>query len=696
MATEMKSFLSVYARSLGLLGLGLLVAALSLDTRWMGQTWGIVAMLATIVFLRAQQIPLTKYGALNLLALPIVSGSLILGAPAASLAVWVGVLFADVTFLRRSTVIAWINAGREVVALLSAFGAYAWASVSMAAGGSGFTAETLPALALYIFAYFVTSRLLLYFTLLVRDKLVDEEKSLILRYEVIAFGAGTIGVAIVLLAVTSLKPVGWAVVGIVLVLAGLLLKRILEESIAAEELNKILAMEQIVSSDVDISDAFKRIQELAHRLVDWQSFRIGRLEGGELMHVWDGSKGYLDPPSRPDGQLATLRKEALHVGDIILVTDTLRDPRILAGRSKARSIVVIPLRFGERTVGLLELEHHKPDAYTAKEMALIRRFANQLATTLHIYDLRRPLLEAMNRVSQQLDTLTNSARTLRGGGESVARTIGDITRGIAEEGEQVGRSLEVTQSLFSATQGVVHDGSSAAEASQRATEIATEHRRTIATAIERLVGAKVFVGESGAQIQELAKSVRRITEFIAVIRELADQTNLLALNAAIEAARAGEQGQGFAVVAEEVRKLAEQSAVASDEAGDIVLTFEEQMRRVALQMSRGEAVVQDVETLSEQARGALDMIVEATASAATGAQRIAMTSREQELEFSKLSDRVRRIAQISWRNRDGAEQVTASAREQAVALRGLEGATQELRAVAIYLEDLTRRITSVR
>jgi methyl-accepting chemotaxis protein len=692
----MKTFLTAYARIVGALGLGLLVAALIVDTRWTGQTWGIVAMLVTIMFLRAQQIPLTKYGALNLLALPVVSGSLILGAPAAALAIYVSVLFADVAFLRRSAGIAWINAGREVVALLAAYGAYAWASVSMSAGAVGLSAETLPPLLLFVFAYFVTSRLLLYFTLLVRDKLIDEEKSLILRYEVVAFGAGTIGVMIVLFAVTSLKPVGWAVVGIVLFLAGLLLKRILEESIAAEELNKILAMEQVVSSDVDIADAFRRIQELAHRLVDWQTFRIGRLDGGELLHVWEGTHGYLDPPTPPDPQLATLRREALQVGDIIMVTDTLKDPRILAGRSEARSVVVIPLRFGERTVGLLELEHHKPGAYTAKEVALIRRFANQLATTLHIYDLRRPLLEAMNRVSQQLGTLTDSARALRGGGESVARTIGDITRGIAEEGEQVGRSLEVTQSLYAATQGVVHDGSSAAEASQRATEIATEHRHTIAVAIERLVGAKVFVGESGAQIQELAKSVRRITEFIAVIRELSDQTNLLALNAAIEAARAGEQGQGFAVVAEEVRKLAEQSAVASDEAGDIVLTFEEQMRRVAMQMSRGEAVVKDVELLSEQARGALDMIVEATASAATGAQRIALTSREQELEFSKLSDRVRRIAQISWRNRDGAEQVTASARDQATALRGLEGATEELREVAIYLEDLTRRITNVR
>ena len=691
----MRAFLTAYARAVGALGLVLLLACLAVDQRWLDEPIALAVLVMAVVFLRTQQIPLTKYGALNLLAMPALAGALVAGAPTSAISMWMGVCFADALLMRKGWDIAFINAGREVVALLAAFGVFAWASVSIGADLIKLNAETLPSLALLVFAYFIASRLLLYFTLLLRDKLLDEEKSLILRYEVIGFGAGSIAVAIILLAYGNLSPVGWALVGVVLGGAGLLVKRILEESIAAEELNKILAMEQIVSGNGDIAEAFRRIELLAHRLVDWREFRIGRYENDVLLHVWRGSEGYLDPPREPDGNLAALRTESIRTGQAIKVDDVLRDERVLPGRSLARSVIVLPLKFGDRAVGVLELEHHKPDAYTDKEVALVKRFANQLATTLHIYDLRRPLLEAMTRVSSQLETLTASARALRAGGDSVARTIGEITRGIAEEGEQIGRSIEVTQVLHAATQDVVRDGSAAAEASQRATEIATEHRITIATAIERLVGAKSFVGESGAQIEGLASSVRRITEFIAVIRELADQTNLLALNAAIEAARAGAQGKGFAVVADEVRKLAEQSARASDEAGEIVGAFEEQMRRVAFQMSRGETIVQDAGTLSERARQALDLIVEATASAATGAQRIALTSREQELAFSKLSERVRRIAEISARNRDGAEQVTTNAKEQAAAMRELEGATQELRNVATYLGELTRRITNV-
>ena len=217
----------------------------------------------------------------------------------------------------------------------------------------------------------------------------------------------------------------------------------------------------------------------------------------------------------------------------------------------------------------------------------------------------------------QVETLGRSARTLRGGGESVARTMAEISRGIVEETDQLARSLEVTRVLHEATTSVVRDGSAAAAASRRATDVATEHRGTIAAAIDRLVSAKGFVGESSVQVDQLTRTAAEVTEFIAVIKEVAEQTDLLALNAAIEAARAGAEGRGFAVVADEVRKLAEQSSRASARAADIILGFEEETRRISEQMERGRAIVGDAEGLSAAALRALDVILEATAESAT-------------------------------------------------------------------------------
>ena len=690
----MRRFLGAYGKAIGLVGTIVLAAALAHDQRWIGQTLGIIGVGVAVVILRINQITITKYGALNLVGVAAVSGALIVGPPATALALYVGVFLGDTVLLRKTAQASWINASREVLALVSSYGLYATVSIATGTTNAA-SAQGLPALALFIFAHFFISRALLYFTLFLRAKLLEDERSLLLRYEVIGFGVKVVGVAVAVLTVSHLGRTGWAVVAVVLVSAGALLKRIFQEAVQAEELNKILAMEQVVTSDVTLADAFARIEALAHRLLDWQDYRIWRLAGPEPRLVWRGSGfgGARRDDSVADG--AALRREVLESGRPIVVPDAEADPRASDTPAGIRSVVVFPLRFGDRNVGLLELQHHKRDAYRDKDIALVRRFANQLATTLHIDGLRQPLLEAVTRVSMQLETLTDSARALRSGGESVARTVADITRGVAEESEQLERSRDVTSALHDATAGVARDGGAAAEASQRATEIAGEHRLTIDTAIGRLISVKNFVRESESQVEALARTTQRITEFITVVRELADQTNLLALNAAIEAARAGEQGQGFAVVADEVRRLAEQSARASDEAGDIVTGFDEQMRRVGQQMGRGQMIVSDIETLSERAREALVLIVEATAASAAGAQRIAATSRDQEAHFGKLRERVSRIAEIARRNRGSAEDATATADGQATALRELEGAIGELRGVVVSLSDLTARITKV-
>jgi len=693
----MNRFLALYARLVAVAGTVLLLVALALDPRWTERPVGLGAVIVLSVMLRAFQIPLTKYSALNLLGMVAAGGAIITGAPATALGLYVGVFGADWLLLRKAPGASAINGSREVLALLAAYGFYAWIGSAGAAAGVGanITADAMPAVALLLATHFLFSRGLLYCTLLIRDKLHADERAMILRYEVIAFGASTVAVLVSLLTISSLGWNAWLVVAFVLLFAGLLLKRILEEAVAAEELNKIHAMEQVVSSDANLAESLGQIERLANRLVEWNGFRIWRLNGGTLRMIYQSGEGLLSEPRENGASGGRLRDIALTTGEPLVITDATRDARAEGTGTSALSLVVAPLRFGDRSLGLVELDHHKRGTYGPKEIALVSRFANQLATALHIQDLRQPLLAALARVEAQLDTLNDSARALRAGAEVVARNTADITRGIGEESEQADRSLDAARSLHEKMAVIARDGRDAAGASERATRIAAEHRETIGTAIERLVHAKRFTGESAMQIDGLSKSTQRITDFIAVIKELADQTNLLALNAAIEAARAGVQGQGFAVVANEVRKLAEQSARASEDAGEIVMGFEQQMRQAAVQVGRGQTMMSDVETLSESARTALDEIVEATASSLSWGQRIADTSRAQESEVGRLSDRVARIAEISRRNRAGAENVTQSAADQARALRELEGAAHELREVAADLSDLTRRIARV-
>ena len=216
-------------------------------------------------------------------------------------------------------------------------------------------------------------------------------------------------------------------------------------------------------------------------------------------------------------------------------------------------------------------------------------------------------------------------------------------------------------------------------------------------AIERLVNAKRFIGESTRRSGARRRARERITDFIAVIKELADQTNLLALNAAIEAARAGEQGQGFAVVANEVRKLAEQSARASEDAGEIVSWLRGSDAAVASQVvARPDDGAGRRVAVGVGADGARRDRRATAASRDLGAAHRAIRRACRSPRSDGSASVSRRIAEISRRNREGAENVTRVAPSiRRAALRELEGAAHELREVAADLSDLTRRIARV-
>jgi len=689
-------FVLLYGRVLAGIGLSLTVVVLLIDQRWTDQWIQILIMMGACVGLRGQAVRLSKYSYLHQAAVVSLGGSLLVGVPATLVAAFGGTILADWVWLRKALWAAVINYGREAITLVAAYGLYAAILAVSNITDPGLHVTTIPALFFFVLAYFVFGRLLFYMSLMVRGKLEQDEQLLIIRYEVIAY-FGTIGaVTTVVSAVLAWPPVTWLFVAAALGALGQLLKQMLEEAISAEELNKIHAIESVITSNISLHDSFQRIERLAHRLVDWGDLRIYRRaeEGGGLKLAYRSDIGRAERAD-PTADVAQLRTQVVEQGETLVINDVMRDKRVADVPEYVQSLVLVPLRFGEGVIGTLELEHHKRRAYRRKDIVTIATFANQLATAIHINELRRPIVETLDGMTRQLATIGQAAASLRDVSRAVAMSTTAIRTAATSEETEVSGGLEATDALARVSQRVVQDGAGAAQASTAASDVANRNRERIRDALTRLVALKAFVGESSGKVQQLGSMSRRITGFIASIREFSEMTNLLALNAAIEAARAGRHGKGFAVVADEVRRLAEQSAEAATEAGELVADIHRQVGEVVEQMRRGQVNVAGVEELSSDALGALDAIVEATADATLHAQRISAAASEQDEAFVRLRQRISAVAAISLQNRAEAEGVTARAGEAARGLADLENATRDLEDVAARLRELTRGFASL-
>src|SRR5881398_1643719 len=180
-------------------------------------------MVTAAIALRGLQIPLSKYSYLTQTGLVGLTGSLLVGAPATALAIAVSVIVADWLWHKKMFSAALVNLGREVLALVGAYGVYGL--IVRAAGvAPGLHVEMLLPLLLYGLAYFGFSRLLFYFALTIRGKLERDERMLIFRYECISFGATVIASATLVGTVVFWPPEVWLIVAALLAFLGLLFK----------------------------------------------------------------------------------------------------------------------------------------------------------------------------------------------------------------------------------------------------------------------------------------------------------------------------------------------------------------------------------------------------------------------------------------------------------------------------------------
>jgi methyl-accepting chemotaxis protein len=256
----------------------------------------------------------------------------------------------------------------------------------------------------------------------------------------------------------------------------------------------------------------------------------------------------------------------------------------------------------------------------------------------------------------------------------LSETASKLASGSEEQTNQTSQVSASMQHMTASVQEVAQNASKAASNARQSEGTAERGGEIVVKTIENLKRIADAVGKLRGVVNNLTQSSSRIGDMVKTINDVAGQTNLLALNAAIEAARAGEHGRGFAVVADEVRKLAERTTVLTREITDMVQGIQDATKEAVGEMEASIAEVEGGLKLGEEAGAALRGIVMGVKEVQGMVQQIALSVEEQSAAAEEISSSVEAIASISHQNAEGANEASRSSG----ALNELTGQLQQL------------------
>lgn len=278
-------------------------------------------------------------------------------------------------------------------------------------------------------------------------------------------------------------------------------------------------------------------------------------------------------------------------------------------------------------------------------------------------DLVRRITESSEAIASSASEISSSSELMASGAQEQSMQANEVAAAVEE----------MTQTINETTKNTVQ----ASEASKNAGIIAKEGGNVVIETIEGMNKIADVVSRSAVTVQELGKSSNKIGDIVQVIDDIADQTNLLALNAAIEAARAGEHGRGFAVVADEVRKLAERTTNATKEIAEMITQIQKDTKQAVYSMQQGTTEVENGKLLAEKAGKSLSDIISGAENVFDIVNQVAAASEEQSTTSEQISKNITGISDVIRESSNGVQQMAQ--------------ASEDLNRLTIHLQELVLR-----
>jgi methyl-accepting chemotaxis protein len=281
---------------------------------------------------------------------------------------------------------------------------------------------------------------------------------------------------------------------------------------------------------------------------------------------------------------------------------------------------------------------------------------------------------------QTVGRLKHDAARLSGASTSVASATRDIAGQAQAQSEAASSTAASVEKVSVSISQVAEHAEQTQGIAQQATALSESGRETMRKAAQSMTRLAGSVQDSARLIEALAKRSAEISTIVEVIRDISEQTNLLALNAAIEAARAGEQGRGFAVVADEVRKLAERTGASTTEISALTGTIQAEVASAVAQLKQSTTQVDEGVGLSAEVEQALAQIQDGAGSTRNFVGDIAWAAAEQRSASQDIAKHVERIARMAEDSSRAIEVATDAARDLETLATAVNSQVSQFRA----------------